>query len=202
VSDAIQLNVQPRTVTGKAVAGLRREGLTPIVVYGPNAEPVNLQADTDDLVEALGQAGTTGLVHLNVDGESAPRPVLTRDRQLHPTELRPLHVDFLQVDERHVVRTKVPVRIVGEAPRPVRRNEAVLRVLIEGVEVRSKPDDLPKQIEIDCSAIETLGQVKRVRDLSIPKGVTVLTPGERPVARLAALRRSTGTAGTESQTED
>lgn len=194
MSNPITLNAQPRQTTGKAVARLRRAGLTPFVVYGPKAEPVSLQAASDELEDVLARAGTTGIVHIQVDGEAAPRKALARSRQLHPTDLGPLHVDFLQVDEAHEVRTRVPVRVVGAAPGPVRRNEAILRVLIGGVDVRSTPADLPGHIDIDCSGIASLGQVMRVRDLAPPSGVAILTPGDRPVARLAALRRG-GAAG-------
>lgn len=194
MSNPITLNAQTRQTTGKAVAQLRRDGLTPIVVYGPKAEPVSLQAATEDLEEVLGRAGTTGIVHIHVEGEGAPRKALARSRQLHPTALNPLHVDFLQVDEAHEVRTRVPVRVVGAAPGPVRRNEAILRVLIGGVDVRSNPSDLPAHLDVDCSGIDTMGQVMRVRDLVPPRGVAILTPGDRPVARLAALRRG-GAAG-------
>lgn len=195
MSNPITLNAQPRQTTGKAVAQLRRAGLTPIVVYGPKAEPVSLQVAKDDLEDVLSRAGTTGIVHIQVDGEGAPRKALARARQLHPTDLGPLHVDFLQVDEAHEVRTRVPVRVVGAAPGPVRRNEAVLRVLIGGVDVRSNPVDLPGQIDLDCSGIESMGQVLRVRDLVPPSGVAILTPGDRPVARLAAIRRGGSSAG-------
>lgn len=191
MSDPITLNAQVREITGKAVSRLRRAGLTPIVVYGPKAAPISLQANTKELHKVLQQAGTTGLIQIQVDGEPKARPALTRQRQLHPTGLNALHVDFLQVDDTHEVRTKVPVRVIGEPPRAVRMNEAMLRILIEGIEVRAKPADLPTTIEIDCSAIDTIGQVKRVRDLVMPKGVTVLTPGDRPVARLTLLRTAT-----------
>lgn len=189
MSDSITLHAQHRQTTGKAVARLRRAGLTPIVVYGPKAEPVTLQADTHALQAVLAKAGTTGLIQIQVDGEPSPRPALTRERQLHPTALTPLHVDFLQVDATHTIRTKVPVRVTGTPPSAVRLNEAMLRVLIEGVVVRSKPADLPTQLEVDCSGIETMGQVIRVRDLVRAKGVTILTPGDRPVARLTPIRR-------------
>jgi len=96
MSETITLHAAPRSVTGKKVSRLRREGKTPIVVYGPRTEPVALQADTKSLIKALSDAGSARPIQLVVEGEAAPRTVHARELQQHVTRLTPLHADFVQ----------------------------------------------------------------------------------------------------------
>jgi large subunit ribosomal protein L25 len=47
--EEIVLNVQPRTVVGKQVKALRRDGNVPAVLYSRRGEPVILQANNREL---------------------------------------------------------------------------------------------------------------------------------------------------------
>ncbi len=189
MSETIQLNAAERTVTGKKVAQLRREGKTPIVLYGPRSEPVALQVETKALQEVLFRSGTTHVIEVQIDGESAPRRAIARARQLHPTRLTPLHADFLEIDKEVKVTTKVPTRLTGAIPRVVTRNEARLQLLIESLEIRALPDDLPAEIQVDTSKLTRIGQIVRIRDLEPPDGVRIMADPDRAIGRMAALRR-------------
>ena len=54
--DQVELVVEPRSVTGKRVKLLRREGIIPLVVYG-RQESKNLQASEFDTKRAVARAG-------------------------------------------------------------------------------------------------------------------------------------------------
>jgi ribosomal protein L25 (general stress protein Ctc) len=45
----LKLMADPRTLTGRKVNQLRRQGVVPVVVYGALAEPVNLQVADREL---------------------------------------------------------------------------------------------------------------------------------------------------------
>jgi large subunit ribosomal protein L25 len=53
--------------------------------------------------------------------------------------------------------------------------------------VRALPANLPHVIEVDISRLESLDDTIHVSDLTVPPGVTVLTPGEEMVARVTPL---------------
>src|SRR4051794_38254843 len=96
MSDRPRLAAASRSVTGKAVAHLRRQGQLPAVVYGHGtaSEPVSLDAHEFDLLRR--HAGASTLVDLAVD-KGKPRPVLLHGVQVHPVTRRPLHVDLFAV---------------------------------------------------------------------------------------------------------
>lgn len=202
MSETITLHTQRRGVTGKKVAVLRRDGLTPAVLYGPESEPVSLQVETKHLRSVLHQAGTTRLIHVAIEGDAKPRLAIARAMQLHPTRLTPLHADFMEVSERVPVQTTIPVRIGGRVPAIVQRNEAMQRLLLDRVMVRALPQDLPTEVVVDGGKLRQLSQVLRVADITPSKGVRIMDDPDRAVARLAALRRGTGKSATGEDDED
>ena len=58
MSDRVTIVAESRTVTGKKVKQLRREGLSPALFTG-NLRPVNIQMEVKPLRRALRVAGTT-----------------------------------------------------------------------------------------------------------------------------------------------
>lgn len=181
------LSTQPRSVTGKKVKALRREGLTPIVVYGPSTETVALQTETRDLIRILGIAAGTQLIAIEVEGEDEPRMALARDVQRHVTKLTPLHADFLEVDVTKKLVSEVPVVVEGD-PALVRQAEAVLLTPMTSVMVEALPTDLPSAIVIDSSAFVEMDDAVYVRDLTVRGDVVILDDPDELVARLAQSR--------------
>ncbi len=70
--------VEPRTVTGKNVARLRREGVLPAVIYGRGLESLNVQLPYVDARDLMNEHGKSTLIKVQVAGEAEPRPVVVR----------------------------------------------------------------------------------------------------------------------------
>ncbi len=181
------LHTQPRGVTGKKVKALRRDGLTPIVVYGPSTETVALQTDTKELIRVLGIAAGTQLIAIEVEGEDEPRMALARDVQRHVTKLTPLHADFLEVDVTKKLVSEVPVVVEGD-PTLVRQAEAILLTPMTAVMVEALPTDLPSAIVIDSAVFKEMDDAVYVSDLTVEGDVVILDDPEELVARLAPSR--------------
>lgn len=179
MSDRIVIEAEPREVARKGVGQLRREGLVPGVVYG-KGEPQNIQLNEKLLRRALRVVGTSTLADLTIDGKS--RPVLVKEIQQHLTRGNVLHVDFFEVDMAHQVRMEVELVTVGES---VPEKNGLGNVLhnLRQVEIEALPDALVSSIDVDISKIATPDDVIHVRDLVLPKGITVLTDPDQVVAR-------------------
>ena len=67
----IPLQVEIREIKGKQVAGLRRKGTMPAVVYGEGIASRNLSVDAKVFEKVYKQAGESTLVDLHV-GTAAP----------------------------------------------------------------------------------------------------------------------------------
>jgi len=64
---------------------------------------------------------------------------------------------------------------------------SLVKVLHE-IDIEALPKDLPHNIEVDVSGITTLEDLIHVKDIKLPKGVTLVTDGEDVVALVAAAK--------------
>ncbi len=170
MSDQFTLVAEKREITGKKVKMLRREGLVPIVVYGPSYDSTNLQVKWTDLRHVLVNAGGTQIINLDVAGETVP--TLARYVQRNPIRGDVLHVDFYRVDMNRPIRAEVPLLAVGETE-IVEVGTAIITQNLTNVEVEALPANLPQQIDVDISGLVEIGDSILVQDLNLPAGVTI-----------------------------
>ncbi len=114
--EQIELKTTNREILGKKVRFLRRQGITPMHLFGHDIESVALQCDTANLRRVLAEAGKTGIISLKLEKEKGPRNVMVREVQTEPLTGGLLHVDFYQVRMAEQVKVEVPVVLLGEAP--------------------------------------------------------------------------------------
>lgn len=175
------LEAQPRTVTGKKVGQLRRDGFVPMTVYGPSLQPVNLQVAYRPLEVLLAKAGGTHLINVKADGKTYT--VLVREVQRNVITRRMLHVDLFALDLTAKLKTDIPVRYVGESPAV----QAKLGVLMTGpatLHVELLPSALIDYIEVDISTLTEVGMAIYVSDIKISDEITILNDPEELVARV------------------
>lgn len=179
------LTVAQRTATGKQVKQIRQKGLVPGVVYGREVETLAVSVEGLTLSRIFNRAGRTGLVELSV-GDAKPVHVLITDLQTDHLG-RARHVDFHQVKMDEVVRTAVPLRLIGDAPAVFNLGGSLVQNL-EELEVEALPAFLPQHIDIDISGLEELESHISVSDLKVPEKVTVLTDEQEQVCKVESPR--------------
>ncbi len=175
------LKASPRTVVGKQVRALRRQGLVPAVLYGAGTEPRPLQMALRETTRALAHTSGATLFDLTVDGET--HKVLVRETQRHTIRGELQHIDFLKVAMDQVIRTEVPIELVGEAP-AVRTLGGILVTGVSEIEVEALPADLPDRIKVDLEVLAKIDDSLTVGDLFLGKGVKVLTPPDEQIAHV------------------
>jgi len=181
MSERIVIEAEPREITGKQVSRLRREGWIPGVIYGKNKKtPESVQMEQKALRRALRTVGTTHLAELRVGGQV--KTVLVREIQQHATRGDVMHVDFMEVDMKTKLRTSAELVTVGRAA-PEAAGLGAASLLLRELEIECLPDDLVAEIEIDLSAIQATDDVIHVRDITVPRGVEILTDPDLVVAR-------------------
>jgi large subunit ribosomal protein L25 len=176
------LAAEHRQITGKKVAGLRRAGRLPAVVYGHGIESSNVTVDTHEFEQLRRHTGPNALVDLSVDGQKA-QPVLVHSVQVHPVNRRPLHIDLFLVRMTEELTVEVPLVATGEAP-AVTLNGGTLLHPSESVRVRALPDHLPQSIEYSVASLTDFDTAIHVRDLTVPSDVTLLTDGDEIIAKV------------------
>jgi large subunit ribosomal protein L25 len=182
--DKIELKVANREILGKKVKHLRRQGITPVHVFGHGIDSLALQCDTRELERVLGQAGQTRLINLKLAKEKKPRTVVVRefDRDWRKGQL--VHVDFYQVKMEEKIRLEVPVVLLGEAP-ALKSKTNMLDHELGTFTVECLPAKIPGSIEVDISSLTELDQAIRVRDITLDKDITVLNNPDLVVAKVS-----------------
>lgn len=184
MSDRVTIAAEPRTVTGKKVKQLRRQGYVPGVVYG-QSEPVHVQMEEIQLRRALRVAGMTQLATLDVEGKEYI--VLAREIQQHLTRRDVLHVDFMEVDMTATIRSEADLVTVGLSA-VAETGEGMIAQSMYSVEIECLPDALVSQIEVDLTLIATPTDSIYISDLDVPEGVTILADDDALVARFQTIR--------------
>lgn len=179
---------------------LRNSGKTPGIVYGAAVEPQLIELDHNALWHALKkEAFHSSILDLEVAGKS--QPVLLRDVQYHPFRQLVLHVDFQRVDPKKKLHTKVPVHFMNQESNPaVKLGGAIISHVVTEVEIECLPADLPEFVELDLAKVET-GQSLHAKDITLPKGVSLVAhiESENPVIASAAV--PAGAAAAEAAAE-
>lgn len=179
-----QLKAELRTVLGKKVKKLRREGILPANVYGKGLSSKAIQVDVADFQKVYKEVGDTGLIDLAVDGKS--KPVLVKSMHKNFALNVPLHVDFYQVNLKVAVKAIVPVVLTGEA-QAVTEKAGVLLQNVSEVEVEALPDKLPENIEVNVEGLAAVGDQITVGDLKVADDVTIITDPSQTVVKIAEL---------------
>ena len=171
-----------RTVTGKKVAYMRRDGRLPAVVYGRGLDSDSVSVDTHEFEVLRRKVGPNTLIDLSVDG-GATSPVLVHEVQLHRVTRKPLHVDLYVVRMTEELTVDVALISEGESE-AVENGGGTLLHVIDHVRVRALPDHLPESIHYSIESLHTFDDAIHVSDLAIPADATLLTDPTEVVAKV------------------
>lgn len=172
MGDKISLSLEERTVQGKKVERLRREGIVPTIIYGNGVSPLNTQAPHNILEKVVYAAGTHTPVHLTVGAKK--RIAMIKDVDWNVVKHKLNHVSFHVVNQNEPVIAEVPVRLEGEGESEAERAGYVVLQSLERLEVKALPMDLPDALEISISTLKEVGDRLLVADITLPKGVEIV----------------------------
>lgn len=182
MADNISITVEPRTAFGKKNRALRRDGKVPVHVYGLKADSLALQVETGSILATIKEAGRTTPVTVKVSG-GEEAVTLIREVRVHPVSGDLLHVDFMRVDIQMEVEANVPVSLINEEEAPgIRGGAGVVTQGTYALIVRARPFDIPHEIEVDCSVLDSLEADIKAGDIKLPAGVELITDPETRVA--------------------
>jgi len=175
----MDLSVQTRTITGKKVRSLRRDGLIPAELYGHGLKNVHISVAKKDFAKAFKEAGSSTVITLLVGANKHPAIIHEVSHDYLTGDVA--HVDFYEVNMKEKISAKVPLEFIGEAP-AIKAHAAVINKAMSEIEVEALPNDLPHSITVDLSALDELEKSIYVKDLVCPKGVKFLIEDDAAVA--------------------
>jgi len=177
----LSLLVSQRNVLKKKVKGLRKQGIIPLHVYGPDIPSFSLEAKKSEVFPVLAKAGSNIPISLNLEG----RKILSFVREVQWDAISEdlLHVDFLQVDPQKELLVDVPLVLSGEAPAAKETGGNVVQYA-QTIQIRALPLSIPEELTLSVDSLITLDDVLRASDISLPEKVSLETSSDLPVARV------------------
>ena len=165
----VKLKVSLREVSGKKVANLRKAGLVPGVIYGAKMEPVLTQSDYNTTEKAVNGAGYHSPISIDMDGKK--KLAMVKNVDIDPVKRRLINVEFHAIKATDVVTAEAPIKLVGLGESAAEKASLMIGQVLEDIEVKAKPADLPSAIEVDVTGLATIEDKITLGDIKLPEGV-------------------------------
>jgi large subunit ribosomal protein L25 len=176
------LSAKIRSRLGKKVRALRKKGIIPAVLYGPEIKKaLPLEIDEKQFEKVYKEAGESSLITLEIN--KTKNLVLIHEVAKDPLTEKPIHVDFYQPRLKEEIEARVPIVFEGESP-AVKDLGGTLVKNISEVEVKALPQKLPHEIRVNIGNLKTFEDSILIKDLKLPEGVKILKDPEEIVAKV------------------
>ena len=163
-----KLSLAKREVTGKKVKSLREQGLIPSVVFG-GKEPILTQSEYVATEKVLEKAGYHSPIDLDIAGKK--QMALVKVVHIDPVKQSIMNIEFQAISANEVVEATTPIEIVNFEQSDANKAHLVLAQIIDEIDIKAKPADLPEAIIVDASGLKTVEDAITIADLPLPKGV-------------------------------
>ncbi len=190
-----ELSAQPRTILGSKVKSLRKKGFLPAVIYGDGMKSESIATSFIDFERVYKAAGESTIVTLDVAGKKYN--CLIHDVEYNAVKGQPIHADFFAVRMDKLIRTTVPLVFINESG-AVKNDGGVLVKVMHEVEVEALPNNLPHELQVDLAVLSTFESKIFVHNITLPKGVEVVTDGDEIVVLVEAPRSEEALAELEA----
>ncbi len=197
--EEVVLEIQPRSVLGKASKRLRKAGILPANIIGQNEAPMAVQIDAHAFELLVKAHHGTNMITLRIPETGATQTALIRHVQHEPRSGKPIHVDFFRVNLTDRVTVRVQLRFVGESP-AVKNEGGVLLHLVDTLEVETEAGSIPEYIEIDVTPLTQIDDLITAGAVVLPEHMTLIVEASEPVVKVAATRAEAAVESAEAPT--
>jgi len=178
MAEDISLKLEERTVLGKQVRQLRRDGFIPAVIHDHGKPSIHVMGKFPEVYKVYRQAGRHHAIKLSVGDKTYT--ALIKTTAFEPRKHVLSHIVFGAVEANEKVTAEIPIRLTDDIPAE-RASLLVIRHL-ESVEVEALPKDLPDEIVVDAAPLVEVGDKLSVSDIVVPAGVIIITEPEHAIA--------------------
>jgi large subunit ribosomal protein L25 len=186
--EEILLEAELRDEKGSAKAReLRNSGYLPSVVYFRGKDALSIKFSKSALLKLVHQHRLESvIINLKIkdDKKAKGRPCLVKEIQYDPVSEDIIHVDFNEISLTEAIKVNVSIEIKGESI-GVKQEGGSLEHILWELEVECLPTNIPKNIEVDVSALK-MGEAVHVKDIVFPEGVKPLNDPAAIVLHIAA----------------
>jgi large subunit ribosomal protein L25 len=163
------LKAEARKGTGKGPSyQTRQKGFIPAVLYGGKSQPENVAVERATLERQVDTGNfLTTLYMLDIEGKK--QRVIPRAIQVDPITDRPVHVDFMRLEEGAKVKLEIPVRFKNHADSPGLKKGGVLNIIRHEVLMLCPAESIPDTLEADLAGLDIHGTI-HISNIKLPEG--------------------------------
>lgn len=159
------LNLQSRAPKSKIKAStLRKQGKFPGVIFGKGMKSLPVQVDWKTW-QNLAEKGEK-IFDATIDGGTKIL-LAVEEVARDPLSNKIVHISFHKLNKDQESTIKVPIHFVGHV------EKGVMAHIMNEVEIKGKPQDLPGHLDIDISHLKE-GDHLSISDIKLPNGVKIL----------------------------
>ena len=149
--------------------GENKEGMLKAVFYGAKEKSTPIFIEAISFQKIFREAGESTIINLEGDKKLS---VLIKDITFDSVKNFPIHVDFYVVEKGSKVETKVPLVFQGVSEGVKLSGGSLVKVIHE-IHIEAEADKLPHEIIVDISILKNPHDVIHIKDLVLPKGVSL-----------------------------
>jgi large subunit ribosomal protein L25 len=168
----------------------RKNELVPCVMYGTGKE-VHITVPEKDFLKIIYTPEVYNVI-ISVDGTEYS--TILKEAQFHPVNEKPLHCDFLILEEGSDVTVSMPITLTGTSIGV--KNGGKLRTPMRKLKLKGALANIPDSVEIDIEQLR-IGQSIKVGALS-HEGIEFLDPASNVVV---AVKTARGAVAEEEEEE-
>ena len=166
----VNLDIVSRDKTGKSnCKQLRNMGKIPAVIYGDKKEPTYIAVDYPKIVKELSRTGFFSTI-FSLKLNKKKIKVLPKEIQTDPLNDKPIHIDFLRVNDESKINISVPIIFINEDKSPGLKSGCVLNAVRREIDLICKINSIPEKLEADLTNLE-LGSVIHMSDIKLQEDV-------------------------------
>ena len=181
--DSINLKLEAREVTGKAVKHLRKDGKLPAVIHDHGKESVIVQGDAVEMLKVYKLAGKHHPIELTAGSKHFIAMIKVAEFEPRKNSLN--HLVFNAVSANQKVQAEVPVHpryTEGNELSPAERAGLMVLSNTDAVMVEALASKLPDVLYYDAEKLVEVGDHVTVADIVVPSGVEIKTEASQGIA--------------------
>lgn len=200
MTETYVLNAKTREKLGSTESKrIRNNNEIPAVIYnkGGENEYVVLSAREFETEYTKGDIKTR-IAEIKADGKTIK--ALVHEVETHPVSDKPVHVDFVKVEEGKDVKVKVRVNYTNKEKSPGIKKGGFLNKINRSIEVVCSADKIPATVDLSIEEAH-IGDKIEATAAVLPEGVKLASAKKAIIASITGRGKSTDeeTEGTESE---
>ena len=167
------LKIEKRKGSGTGLAReCRRQNKIPTVIYGKKQK--NCQGSVDE-IEIFKRTKTASLKSkvIDIDFAGKKSKALVKDIQRDVVTDKIIHMDFLLLDSKDMVKVFVPFRAINANLSPGIKKGGIINLVMHNLELSLPAENIPDFIEIDLSGLN-LNHSILLKNVTLPENCRII----------------------------